>query len=147
MIEKPLPHLQDLGVLFQNPVHLIRYVSADFGDFKRTYFVNDTGIRVGIVGILDERVLLVEQYRLLTNSYSLEIPGGSVDSPESPREAAIREFREETGYNCLDVKQIAFYYPGLDTANNPTHIFLSHQIELDLTDEINRHPNEGSTRK
>lgn len=44
------------------------------------------------------RALLFDQYRVGPERVLSELPGGLVDAGESPREAALRELREETGY-------------------------------------------------
>jgi len=46
----------------------------------------------------DKKVILVEQYRPGPGRVLLELPGGGLDKGESPRQAAARELREETGY-------------------------------------------------
>ncbi|TLN23519.1 NUDIX hydrolase [bacterium] len=46
----------------------------------------------------DEEIILVRQFRHGVGKSSLEIPGGTVDVGEDPREAAARELLEETGY-------------------------------------------------
>ncbi|KAJ3143506.1 nudix hydrolase-like protein [Geranomyces variabilis] len=43
-------------------------------------------------------ILLVLQFRPPTRKWTLEFPSGLVDAGESPRVAALRELKEETGY-------------------------------------------------
>ena len=77
-------------------------------------------------------IVLVRQFRPALKEYTLELPSGAVDATESPREAAVRELYEETGYVCqtitalgtgrimlsrLNSQEFAFY--GTGAAKNP----------------------------
>ncbi len=54
---------------------------------------------VATVALTDAReVVLVREFRVGTEEVLLELPGGSLDADEDPREAAARELLEETGY-------------------------------------------------
>ncbi|MEM2617686.1 MAG: NUDIX hydrolase, partial [Thermofilaceae archaeon] len=44
------------------------------------------------------RVLMVKQWRAPIQSWVLEVPAGKLEQGEDPREAAVRELEEETGY-------------------------------------------------
>jgi ADP-ribose pyrophosphatase len=54
---------------------------------------------VGLVPIQrGTHVLFVTQYRHAAKKYTLEIPAGNVEKGETPKQAALREMREEIGY-------------------------------------------------
>lgn len=48
----------------------------------------------------DGRILLIRQYRHAAHQYLWELVAGRIDAGENPREAAVRELIEETGYRA-----------------------------------------------
>lgn len=63
--------------------------------------------------------ILVIQYRPPLDAYTVEWPAGLIDEGETPKQAAVREFREETGYACevVSVSPVQAADPGLSDAN------------------------------
>ncbi|ORY70175.1 ADP-ribose pyrophosphatase [Pseudomassariella vexata] len=64
--------------------------------------------------------VLVIQYRPPLDAYTVEWPAGLIDADETPDQAAIRELKEETGYETakvLDVSPTVAADPGLTNAN------------------------------
>jgi ADP-ribose pyrophosphatase len=63
--------------------------------------------------------LIVIQYRPPLDAYTVEWPAGLVDEGETPEQAAVREFREETGYECrvVSISPVMAADPGLSSAN------------------------------
>ena len=53
------PVIQESEVVYQNDQTQVHRVVADFGDFAREYWVNRSGVRVGVVAVRDGKVLLV----------------------------------------------------------------------------------------
>jgi ADP-ribose pyrophosphatase len=73
----------------------------------------------------DGRVLLVEQYRYAPNSTLLEIPAGTIDAGETPRECAERELREETGYAASRWTRLAAFLAAPGTMDEVITVFLA----------------------
>jgi ADP-ribose pyrophosphatase len=78
--------------------------------------------------------VLVIQYRPPLDAYTVEWPAGLVDAEETAEEAAVREFKEETGYDCsvVSVSPVVAADPGLSSANMQLVMV---QVELGEGDE------------
>jgi ADP-ribose pyrophosphatase len=62
-------------------------------------------------------VVLIRQYRHATGKELLEIPAGTLNAGENPRDCAFRELEEETGYRAGKMIERARFYttPGFTT--------------------------------
>ena len=77
-----------------------------------------------------DEVVLVRQYRHGTREVTLEIPGGLVESNDSPEEAACRELREETGYVAREMVSLGAVDPNPAFLNNRCYTFLARDVAL-----------------
>ena len=73
----------------------------------------------------DDRCVMVRQFRFGTRETTLEIPGGMVDSGETPDEAARRELLEETGFSAVRWTLLATVRPNPAFLDNTCHHFLA----------------------
>lgn len=69
---------------------------------------------VGVLCIIDHKILLVKQYRHAIEKETLEIPAGKLEYGEIPMECGLRELNEEAGYDCekLELVQSFVSTPG-----------------------------------
>lgn len=58
----------------------------------------------------DNHVILVDEYRHPVRGNKLSLPSGRIDLGESPVEAAIRELRQETGYQAGSMEELCSGY-------------------------------------
>ena len=123
------PRIGPRRVEYSNAYQQVYKVRVDFGHAAKEIFVTDYGERVGVVVDGARGILLTRQYRHLIDRVSWEIPGGKVDAGESLEDAARRECAEETGVICRELKPLMMFQPGLDTLNNPTHLFVTREFE------------------
>src|SRR5437867_7808766 len=64
-----------------------------------------------------DEVILIRQYRHATGRELIEIPAGTLHDGEDPRECAIRELEEETGYRAAAMTERSRFWttPGFTT--------------------------------
>lgn len=85
---------------------------------------------VGIVAITNEnKVVLVKQYRKAIEKAIWEIPAGKLEQGENPRDCAIRELKEETGYTANNIKLIHKFYTSAGFSNQKIYIYLATDLE------------------
>lgn len=96
------------------------------------FFLMDTPDWVVVLPItVDERLVLVRQFRHGSGRVGLEIPGGLIDAHETdPAAAAARELREETGYAAERIVPIGVMNPNPSMMTNRCHAFLASGCRL-----------------
>ncbi|MGD0654757.1 MAG: NUDIX hydrolase [Thermoguttaceae bacterium] len=98
---------------------------------ERDFVVLDCPDWVNIIPLTDDgQVVLIRQFRHGTRDVTLEIPGGVVESNETPEAAAVRELSEETGYVPERVKYLGFVSPNPAIQGNRSHTFLAEGCRL-----------------
>ena len=104
----------------------------------------DTLDWVNIIPITnDNEVVMIKQYRHGNDEITLEIPGGMTDKEDiTPKESALRELVEESGYSGNDIIKLGACSPNPAIFNNILHVYLANNVEkkygqsLESTEDI-----------
>ncbi|MGE8429426.1 MAG: NUDIX hydrolase [Sphingobacterium sp.] len=95
------------------------------GRINDHYYVLEYPDWVNMIGITEQNELLViKQYRHGAGIIALEIPAGTTEAGEDPKNAAVREMLEETGYQFDRIEEIATLYANPATSGNITYTYL-----------------------
>ncbi len=79
---------------------------------------------------VDDRLVLVRQFRYGIDDFSLEIPGGVIEPGEDPVAAGVRELTEETGYVGESARLLARVHPNPAFMSNRCHLVLVENCRL-----------------
>jgi ADP-ribose pyrophosphatase len=98
--------------------------------------VVEHGNAVTILPVDEEgNLLLVRQYRLPAKAVLLEAPAGNMDDGETPEKTAHRELREETGYDCRELKPLASFFPAPGFSEEFMYCFVATTLFESMADQ------------
>jgi len=83
---------------------------------------------VAVIPLLDDKMIVVEQYRKPLEKSQIEIPAGKLDPGEEPLQAALRELEEETGFRSDHVKHVSSFYTSPGFADEIIHLYVAEQL-------------------
>ena len=116
-----------------------------------TVMINDrTAVResikhpgaAGIVAVTgNEEILFIKQFRHAINNSILEVPAGLLEKEETPKECALRELEEETGYKAKTIIKLTEFYTSVGCSDEVCHLYLGMdlskgKIRQDIDEEI-----------
>ena len=85
---------------------------------------------VTILPLLDDgRVCLVKNYRAAVDQALLELPAGTLEPGEDPRETARRELAEETGYRAETITLLTVFYMSPGILDEEMHLYLATSLK------------------
>jgi 8-oxo-dGTP pyrophosphatase MutT (NUDIX family) len=116
--------------IYTNKWMALREDQVRLPDGRETiYGVVDCGSCVGILPFVDpSHVLLVGQYRYVTQRFTWEMPTGGVRPGESLESAAQRELAEEAGQRAGRLTWISTYHTSKSVMNETAHLYLGEDL-------------------
>lgn len=78
---------------------------------------------VHILPIVRDKVCVLRQYRYPINQWTYEFPGGAIEEGMLPEEAALKELREEAGYEAKELISLGYVYPSYGYTDEKVHLF------------------------
>lgn len=107
-----------LDVLSRRYYHPRRQLEREFVVLRAPDWVNVIALTP------DGQLALVRQFRFGVDGFSLEIPGGVIETGEDPVAAAVRELREETGFAGERARLLGSVQPNPAIQDNRCHFVL-----------------------
>ena len=98
--------------------------SLDNGDTAIREYVRHPG-GVAIVPVIDDKVILIRQFRIAIERELIELPAGRLEPNEEPASCALRELEEEIGYRAKALIPLATYFSSVGFTDERMHIFLA----------------------
>lgn len=95
---------------------------------KREIVLHDNA--VAVVAIHDDKILLVKQYRISVDKIIYEVPAGMIEHDENPKDAALRELEEETGYRAKSIEYLTEFYSTPGFCTEKLSIFYAKDLEF-----------------
>ena len=116
------------GIVTENKIFTLRKnncLSPKDGK-EYPFYMLDTLDWVNIIPITkSDEVIMIKQFRHGNEQVTLEIPGGMTDREDySPKDAALRELVEETGYTGDEIIKLGACSPNPAIFNNLLHVYL-----------------------
>lgn len=111
---------------------------------EHDFFILDSVNWVNVIAVTpDQQLVMVEQYRHGSDTVELEIPGGMMDPHETdPVATAVRELREETGYEGESARLLGRIWSNPAIMSNVTYTVLiencrlKHGVEFDHGEDL-----------
>lgn len=79
--------------------------------------------------LADGRVALIRNYRIAVEEWLVELPAGTLEPNEDPREAAFRELAEETGFRAKSMERLTWFCSSPGILDERMHLFLATGLE------------------
>ncbi|MFD2116028.1 NUDIX hydrolase [Paenibacillus yanchengensis] len=81
-----------------------------------------------VIALVDQKLVVVEQYRKPLEKMQIEIPAGKLDPGEDAQTAAARELEEETGYIATELQLYRVFATSPGFADEWIHLYIAKDV-------------------
>jgi ADP-ribose pyrophosphatase len=100
------------------------------GNIAKWDLIDHKGAAAVVAVREDGKLLMVRQYRNALERETLEIPAGGLNGRQEPtKDAAKRELKEETGYECDELELLNSIYTTVAFCNEKIDIYLARGLK------------------
>ncbi len=127
------PRLLRSRTVYQGDKLTLRVDTLRMGDRSPTdkEIIEHAGSAVIVPLLNEETLLLINQWRPAAGMYMLELPSGTIEKGETPRETAQRELREEAGHRAEEIVPIGGFWPVSGYSEEYSHGFVARGLKYD----------------
>ncbi|MDR1689883.1 MAG: NUDIX hydrolase [Clostridiales bacterium] len=115
------------NIVFRGKILNIKHdliTAPDGGEMLREVVISHEAAAVVPVNEKGD-IIFVRQYRHPAGKLVLEIPAGIIEEGEKPTDCAIRELREETGHNAVNIRYISGFHSTIGFCTEVIHLFIA----------------------
>ncbi|MFW6276272.1 MAG: NUDIX domain-containing protein, partial [Bacteroidota bacterium] len=132
MDNKKLTKLETISsrLVITNPYwdYKIDKYSYPAGGEGEYHYVHSKGATM-VVPVLNDKIIMVSQYRYLNQRNSLEFPGGGIKPGLEPEQNAREELAEEAGYKAGEMAYAGGFNPFNGVTNEICHVFIARGLQ------------------
>lgn len=88
-------------------------------------YIRHPGASMMLAFVDEQTIVLERQFRYPMRRHFIELPAGKIERGEDPLETAVRELREECGYEAAEWRHLATMHPCIGYADERIELFLA----------------------
>ena len=140
MSSERCPSVLSRRVVYRTP--WFDLLAKEVAGFDEPYFALAAPDCVTIVPVTGQRtVLFIRQYRPALETFTFELPSGHLEPGETPSDGALRELREETGYDGIELTPLGTLSPDTGRMGNQVWTFVATVREVAIPEPgVELHP-------